>query len=567
MNYVLGIDLGTTNCSVTAVDENGKTIVIKNRDGEYITPSAVYFNETENSFVIGKRAKAKAAEDSKERLVTIVKREMGKSKDQVRERKLTRKCNPYDFWGKRFSPEEISSFILGQLKEDAEKELGCEVKQAIITCPAYFGQREKEATRLAGELAGFDVLEVIPEPTAAAISYGTITDRDNERIFVFDLGGGTFDVTILVVSNGVNGKQINTVGTGGSRKLGGVDWDELVMDHMCEGFANKYGPDLARQVPGHEGERNVAIGKLSLDVEKAKKELSKPNAGEVKIALSFQGMSYEESFTKEKFANITFMKTQECMDYCTRLLKDSSLNWSDIDTVLMVGSMSNCLFIQEELKKLSGKEVKFGEVNPKTCVSEGAAIWAYTKICEQKGVAPVVQALVEKPRYDAVDDDKGEAEKVVQIEKQDARKEVKIQSVTNVLSSPIKLSLLRNGQPFAFEMLKKNQTYPCSFHQAFPLHSDGQTSVELVVLENESDNPANCDRLGSAFLTLRGQHFRGDKVDVKFEVDANGIIQVSGVDLRTGEATTAVIRRENSMSEAEVEQAKQSAEEFVFELP
>lgn len=567
MNYVLGIDLGTTNCSVTAVDENGKTIVIKNRDGEYITPSAVYFNEAENSFIIGKRAKSKASEDTKSRLVTLVKREMGKSKDQVRERKLTRKCNPYDFWNKRFSPEEVSSFILGQLKADAEKELGCEVKQAIITCPAYFGQKEKEATRLAGELAGFDVLEVIPEPTAAAISYGTITDRDNERIFVFDLGGGTFDVTILVVSNGVNGKDIKTVMTGGDRKLGGVDWDQLVMDHVCEGFANKYGPDLSFPIANHEGERAVALGKLTLDVEKAKKELSKPDAGEVSVVLEFQGMQYEEKLTKDKFANITSMKTQQCMDYCTGLLKDSNLNWSDIDTVLMVGSMSNCLFIQDALKKLSGKDVKFGSVNPKTCVSEGAAIWAYTKICEKKGVAPVVQTLVEKPRYDVVDEDKSEAAKVEQIEKQDVRKEVKIQNVSNVISSSISLSLLRNGQPFAFKMLTKNMTYPCNFHRAFPLHADGQTSVDLVVLEGESENPANCDRLGAAVLSLRGQHFKGDMVDVKFDIDQNGIIQVSGVDLRTGETTSATIQRENSLSAEEVAKAKESVDDFIFELP
>ncbi len=204
MEYLLGIDLGTTNCTVTAVDEYGNLKVIPNSEGGKITPSAVYFEEEENHYLVGQKAKEKAAHDPEHRLVTLVKREMGKPKDEIRYSRLKRKANPYVFWGREFSPAEVSSKILAQLKKDAERELGQPVKKAIITCPAYFGQNEKEATRKAGEYANLDVISILPEPTAAALAYGNgvLSDSPMERIFVFDLGGGTFDVTILEIRNG-----------------------------------------------------------------------------------------------------------------------------------------------------------------------------------------------------------------------------------------------------------------------------------------------------------------------------------------------------------------------------
>ena len=196
MENIVGIDLGTTNCSITAIDENGKTRLIKNKHGEYITPSAVYFGKDKSNLLIGKEAKQMSNTDP-DNLVLFVKREMGKKKEEVRgENKGFAPYHPYDFWNKIWAPEEISALILKQLKEDAEKELGSTVKKTVITCPAYFGDAEKNATKQAGEIAGFEVLEVIPEPTAASLSYAALTKK-NETVLVFDLGGGTFDVTIF----------------------------------------------------------------------------------------------------------------------------------------------------------------------------------------------------------------------------------------------------------------------------------------------------------------------------------------------------------------------------------
>ncbi len=560
MAILLGIDLGTTNCSVTAIDENGNTTVIKNRDNEYITPSAVYFNTIPNNYIIGKRAKEKASTDPKN-LVTLVKREMGKVKEEVRFSRNDRKFEPYVYWGKTFSPEEISSKILNQLKQDAQNVLNCEIKKAVITCPAYFGQNEKEATRLAGELAGLDVLEVIPEPTAACLKYGTISNKDRERIFVFDLGGGTFDITIVDVTNGPSGKKIDVQCCGGDSKLGGADWDFYILDYMLTQFDKKYHVDLAFE----EGEeKSVTYGKLTLDVEKAKKELSKPDVTQTTITMEYGGARLEEVISREKYAEITNQLTEQCRTYCQNLLSDNNLTWNDIDTILMVGSMSNCIFIQEALKNWSGKQIQFGIINPKTCVSEGAAIRAYSKLCASEGRKTVVNTHAQSFKYDSE-----EQEEIAEIESKSntaQRVSTVIESATSVLPASICLKLLRKGEDYAYKMLTQNQSYPCSFVKDFPLSKDNMSEVTLTVLEGENENPSYCIELGSAVLPLEGNHLKGDKVKVSFNVDENGIIQVSGVDLKTNKSVKAEIRRNNTLSTSEIENAKAAAETDEFEL-
>ena len=246
MEYLLGIDLGTTNCTVTAIDENGRTTVIRNRDGEFVTPSAVYFCEKKNNFIIGKKAKELASEDANDRLVTLVKRQMGSEKNKVRYDPITGKYKPYEYWNKIFSPEEISSKILKQLKEDAEAQLETKISQAVITCPAYFKQLQKDATMKAGQLAGLEVLEVITEPTAAALSYSTVSQKKVERngketVFVFDLGGGTFDITIIDLIKDKNGISVSTKCTDGDARLGGSDWDSTCRGNIIEIFNKKFG--------------------------------------------------------------------------------------------------------------------------------------------------------------------------------------------------------------------------------------------------------------------------------------------------------------------------------------
>ncbi len=562
MSILLGIDLGTTNCSVTAIDENGNTTVVKNRDNEYITPSAVYFTPIPNNYIIGKRAKEKASTDPNN-LVTLVKREMGKTKEEVRFSKMDRKYNPYIFWGRTFSPEEISSKILNQLKQDAQAVLNCEIRQAVITCPAYFGQNEKEATRLAGELAGLDILEVIPEPTAACLNYGTLSNRENERIFVFDLGGGTFDITIVDVSTGAAGKRIDVKCCGGDSKLGGADWDYYMLDYMLDRFNRKYHIDLAFE----EGpEKDTTYGKLTLDVEKAKKELSKPDITETTISMEYGGARLDEVITREKYAEITEQLTEQCRSYCQNLLSENGMTWYDIDTILMVGSMSNCIFIQDALRRWSGKDVQFGIINPKTCVSEGASIRAYSKICAKEGRQTVVKTHAETFKYDSEAAD--EIAKIEALTGTSQRVSTVIESATSVLPASICLKLLHKGESFAYKMLKQNQPYPCSYVRDFPLSRDNMSEVILTVLEGEKEDPNYCMELGNAVLPLEGSHLKGDKVKVSFDVDENGIIQVSGLDLKTNRSVKAEIRRKNTLSDEEIARAKADLDndEFEFEL-
>lgn len=560
MGYLVGIDLGTTNCSVTAIDEEGRTNVIKNRDGEYITPSAVYFNTVPNSYTIGKKAKNQSSIDPKN-LVTLVKREMGCQKDKVRFDKRKRCYRPFVYWGKTFSPEEISSKILHQLKTDAERELGQDLKKAVITCPGYFGQNEKEATRLAGELAGFDVMEIITEPVAAALSYGTVSSRPKEKIFVFDLGGGTFDITIVNLEDSSSGKKVEIECLDGDPRLGGADWDQLMVSHVVDSFRRKYQIDLYYE---RCDAADRALGCLRLDVEKAKKELSEPGCQSVEVSLSYGGKNFSERISRADFTEITRQPTERCMGYCERLLREHKLGWNGIDTILMVGSMSNCFSIQEALRNLSGHEVSFGQVNPKTCVSEGAAIKAYYNLCEQEGRKAVVRTLAEKPSYEKAD---GDAEKIATIEnaeKAGQRVSTAIDSARSALPASLSLKGHKAGKDFAKKFLVKDESYPVEKSMDVPLGTDDMSEVSIVVMEGESDDPADCLALGDAVLPLEGNHLGSDKVRVTFSIDLNGIIQVSGVDLKTGKSVSAEIRRNNAMSEQEKQEIIEQAEEDDF---
>lgn len=562
MSYLIGIDLGTTNCSVTAVDSIGNLNVIKNRDNEYITPSAVYFNKIPNSYIIGKRAKEKAATDPKN-LVTLVKREMGKLKEEVRYSKLDRKYMPYVYWNRTFSPEEISSKILSQLKKDAEMILDQEIKEAVITCPAYFGQQQKEATRQAGVLAGLDVLEVIPEPTAACLTYGTKSTKDKEKIFVFDLGGGTFDITIVDSSIGEYGKVIEVKSCGGDSKLGGADWDYYLLDFMLREFKNKHYIDLSYE-KGEE--KDIAYGKLTLDVEQAKKELSKPGVTETSITINYGGASFTKTITREDYARITEPLTEQCHTYCENLLKKNNMTWNDIDTILMVGSMSNCVTVQDALKKWCGKDVNFGVVNPKTCVSEGAAIRAYQKVCEREGKKTAVKTTAEVMKYDSED-----SEVLAQIEQKVVSAEkvtTVIESAKSVLPSSIRIKLHSKSlnKYVAHEFLKKDSPYPNQKVQSFPISSPEQQAITVLVLEGESDELDQCSELGNVVVPLEGDHTNQDRIEVTLSVDGNGILQVGAKDLKTGKTVSAKIERKNALSDEEIKQVQENAANDDFEL-
>lgn len=566
MKYLLGIDLGTTNCTVTAIDEEGKTSSIVNNAGDFVTPSAVYFCEQENTFIVGKKAKALASSDVSGNLVTLVKRQMGSDKLKVRKNPITGKYKPYDYWGKTFSPEEISSKILKQLKDDAEKQLGTEIKEVVITCPAYFKQAQKEATRVAGELAGFEVLEIITEPTAAALSYSMVSEKiestGKETVFVFDLGGGTFDVTIIEITKDSNGISVNTKYTDGDARLGGADWDNIARGDVVKKFKDKYNVNLALE---KGPEKEIAMGKLSLDIENLKKELSNPQVMEAEVTLEYKGHSITEKYTREKYSNVTNEFTEKCRIKCMNLIKDANMSWNDIDTVLMVGSMSNCIFIREALEKWSGKKVLFGNMDPKTCVSTGAALYAHKFYCNKIGKEDsFVQPVKEKLDYVKADGNEEAVKAIIEKEKNAIRGKENLKETTSVLPASICLKGLRNGQEVCKQMLLRNWKYPCSFEKDFPISFDNMIEVKLPVLEGESENPQNNTELGIVILPLDGNNKRGDLVHVKFEIDNSGIIQVLAIDKKTNKQVVGRIQRNSLLSLDEIQQAKKDSENDLY---
>src|SRR5574344_133286 len=557
METLIGIDLGTTNCTVTAIDNDGKTFGVKNSAGEYLTPSVVYFTDKKNKVIVGKRAKELSATEP-EKVVQFVKREMGKSKECVRENPADGTFEPYEFWGTVYSPEEISAYILKQLKSDAENQLNTEIHKAIITCPAYFGSKEKEATRQAGVIAGFDVMEIMAEPTAAALTYGTQTESNDETVFVFDLGGGTFDVTILRISNDKDGRRVDTIATSGDRRLGGKDWDDYLMSYMTDKFEEEHGIDLYWE-KGNEAQ--CTLGSLRLDVEKAKKEFSKDGVKQIHISLEYQGGKIEEDITAINYEQITDQLTEKCRTYCVKALNEAGITWDDIDTVLMVGSMSRSPFIQKALKKWSGKDIKFGLVDPKSCVSEGAAIRAFTLNGGKTVKTKVINENSPLSDEEIIVEEDKDSEECALGEEEIDRKEVRISQASSVLSASVGIRTIKEGKSFAKKMIEKNQTYPIESTKVFPLAKDGMTEVVLRVLEGESDNPDNCDELGNAVLTLAGTHCKGDKVRVTYSMDKNGILQMSAVDEKTGEQIQTVIQRQGAMTSNDVNEAVEEIED------
>lgn len=557
METIVGIDLGTTNCSVTAINKEGKTKTIKNKHNEFITPSAVYFCKKEKEIIVGKDAKEKSNTDP-DNLVLFVKREMGKSKDKVRENRVDGSYNPYKFWGTTYSPEQISAMILSQLKRDAEKELGKEVKKAVITCPAYFGDAEKNATKMAGEIAGFEVLEIIPEPTAAALTYSARTEKD-ETVLVFDLGGGTFDVTILKISNTDAGRNVEMIVTDGDHRLGGKDWDDLLIDYMVDRFEKKYQIDLY-----YEDKKKVAptFGKLRIEVEKAKVALFKEGIDAVSLSIEYGGKKHTENITRALYAAKTQDLTNQCRTYCNNILQESDLSWNDIDTVLMIGNMSNCKTIQDALKEWSGKEINFGLINPKTCVSEGAAIKGHLLEGGDK-----IKAIKKQDSEIAAFEQSDEITKRVEkSESEGERTDTKFDKKnikSGVLSSSVGIKVLtRDGKETVYKLLNKNSSYPEEISKAFPVFRDGDQEFSLNVLEGESSIVGECDLLGSIVVKLDAKMNKGDKLSITLSVDANGILQVKAINDKLGIYVESKIKRESDISDEEVKAASEDMEEF-----
>ena len=472
MGKVIGIDLGTTN-SCVAVMEGGEPVVIPNAEGNRTTPSVVGFKK-DGERIIGETAKRQAITNP-DRTIISIKRHMG----------TDYKVKIDD---KTYTPPEISAMVLRKLKTDAEAYLGTEVTQAVITVPAYFNDSQRQATKDAGRIAGLEVLRIINEPTAAALAYG-LDKEDDQTILVYDLGGGTFDVSILELGDGF----FEVKATSGNNQLGGDDFDQVIIDYLVEEFKKEHGVDLSKD--------NAALQRLKDAAEKAKKELS--SVLSTTISLPFitvvDGVPQhlEMNLTRAKFEELSAHLVEKTLEPTRQALKDAGLSPSDIDKVVLVGGSTRIPAVQEAVKRLTGKEPHKG-VNPDEVVALGAAV--------QAGVLT------------------GEVKDVVLLD-----------------VTPLSLGIETAGGVFT-KMIERNTTIPTSKSQIFSTYADNQTSVEIHVLQGERAMAADNKTLGRFILSDIPPAPRGvPQIEVTFDIDANGIVHVSAKDKGTGKSQKIMV--------------------------
>jgi len=496
MSKVIGIDLGTTN-SCVAVMEGGEAVVIPNSEGSRTTPSVVGFKK-DGERIVGETAKRQAITNP-DRTIISIKRHMGTN------HKVT-------INGKEYTPQEISAFILMKLKADAEAYLGQPVTKAVITVPAYFNDSQRQATKDAGKIAGLEVLRIVNEPTAAALAYGLDKEED-QTILVFDLGGGTFDVSILELGDGF----FEVKATSGDNHLGGDDFDQAIMDWLAAEFKKEHGVDLMKD--------RAAVQRLKDAAEKAKKELSSMLT--TTISLPFITMvdgvpqHLEMNLTRAKFEELTAHLVERTLGPTRQALADAGLTPADIDKVVLVGGSTRIPAVQEAIKKLIGKEPHKG-VNPDEVVALGAAV--------QAGVLT------------------GEVKDVVLLD-----------------VTPLSLGIETAGGVFT-KMIERNTTIPTSKSQIFTTYADNQTSVEIHVLQGERAMAADNKTLGRFILSDIPPAPRGvPQIEVTFDIDANGIVNVSAVDKGTGRSQKITITSSSGLTPEEIERMRKEAEQYAEE--
>ena len=495
MGKIIGIDLGTTN-SCVAVMEGGKPTVIANQEGARTTPSIVAFTKT-GERLIGEPAKRQAVTNA-EKTISSIKRDMGTDNGRTID-------------GKKYSPQQISAMILQKLKSDAENYLGEPVTEAVITVPAYFNDAQRQATKDAGKIAGLDVKRIINEPTAAALAYGLDNEKE-QKIMVYDLGGGTFDVSIIEIGDGV----IEVLATAGNNRLGGDDFDERITQYMLDDFKSKEGVDLSKDT--------MALQRLRVAAEQAKKELSsamQTNINLPYITATAEGPKhFDMTLTRAKFDELTHDLVEKTAEPVRNALNDAGITASELSKVLLVGGSTRIPAVQDKVKQLTGHEPS-KSLNPDECVAIGASVQG-GKLAGDAGAGDILLLDV----------------------------------------TPLSLSIETMGG-IATRLIERNTTIPTKKSQIFSTAADNQTAVDINVVQGERQFARDNKSLGQFRLDGIPPARRGvPQIEVTFDIDANGIVNVSAKDLGTGKEQHITITAGSNMSDADIDKAVKEAAEF-----
>jgi molecular chaperone DnaK len=505
---VVGIDLGTTFSAIAHIDDYGKPQIIPNSESERITPSVILFDG--NNAIIGTLARQNAVAEP-EKIVDFVKREMGKSKAEFSR----------EFSGKVYSAEELSALIVRKLKNDAEKYLGEKVTDAVITVPAYFNDAERTATLHAGQLAGLNVLQIINEPTAAALAYGLDKLDQDQTVFVFDLGGGTFDVTIMRIDN----HHIRMLASNGDHRLGGKDWDDVIVNWIAEEFDRVHGENPLLDLQSYQDLYNRAVA--------AKIQLS--SRASTTIVHNYNGKSIKLELTREDFENRSRHLLEKCKAICEIVMQEADLDWSKLDRVLLTGGMTRMPAVRQMINQISSLPVR-DDVSPDEAVSIGAAIQAVlAQLADEDKLGERVLPIETRSQYSANDGS--------------------LIKVTNITTHTLGVVLWDESsvEEYVFPMIKKMTAIPVEIVNSFGTAKANMKSAMVRVVEGESTVPSECTPLGICEIELPPFLPKGSPVELIYRYDSNQVLEV--IVSAFGKQSKVSIARNVGLSESEIERA------------